>query len=466
MIERVPRPVLIAGVLLAIPALAYIAYSRPWYFTSQSYMVQLISLEVLLLAIWMYRKVFFPLVLVTFLFAGINLPVGTGWTAARWAVLGLGVLVGSLIMIRERQQSFGLFHAVAFFAVLAALVSAAVSLYPDIALLKVLSILLLFGYAATGVRVAAIGRENNFFRGLLLGTEILVGANFLFYAVGIEAMGNPNSLGAVMCIVGAPILLWGVLIDGNRNLYRRRLLLYGLCMYLVFLSHSRAGIATALLCSTMFCVLVRKYKLLMQGAITLGILLAAVGLFRPTAISSLTSSVLYKNNSGTLFASRISPWQSAMDNIREHPWFGMGLGTTANGTDADDGQPSVASTGAVTAEHGSSYLAILAGVGVVGAIPFALLLALLIANVVRTILFLREPGRVGHPAVVLAIVMVAGMLHAAFEDWMFAPGNYICVFFWTFAFLFNDLAPVPTPLGLSRKLWRVQGTMAPIAPSS
>ena len=29
-------------------------------------------------------------------------------------------------------------------------------------------------------------------------------------------MGNPNSLGAVMGVVGAPILLWGILVSEER----------------------------------------------------------------------------------------------------------------------------------------------------------------------------------------------------------------------------------------------------------
>ncbi len=466
MIERIPKVVLIAAALLATTSLAYIAYTRPGYFNNQTQMLELIGLEILLVAIWMYRQVFFPIVLITFLFAGVNLPVGTGWTAARWVVLGVGTIVGLLIMIKERRFHFGLFHMVALFATLTGLVSAAVSLYPDVALLKVLSILLLFAYAATGVRVAAIGRENKFFGGLLLGCEIFVGANAVLYALGIEAMGNPNSLGAVMGIVASPILLWGVLLGGEPKVYRRRLILYVLCMYLVFLSHARAGIASALISSALLCLVVRKYKLLVEGTIVLVIALSIVGLFRPEAISSLTSSIVYKNKEGGLLVSRISPWQSAISNIQEHPWFGMGLGTTASGTDPDEGHGQFSSVGTVTTEHGSSYLAILAGVGVLGAIPFALLLFLLISRIVRTALLSRASGNAAHPALVLAIVMVAGILHATFEDWMFAPGNYLCVFFWSLAFLLNDFAPASKQYVFAWNSSYANGAVGHVASSS
>lgn len=445
MTERIPRSVFIAAILLAVSALGYAAYSRPWYFTSQTYLSGLIFLEFLLAAVWMYRRFFFPVVLVTFLFAGINLPVGRGWVSARWVVLGVGALVGLLIVLKDRMHDFGFFHLVAFFTVLTGLISAAVSQYPDVALLKMLSILLLFVYAATGARVAALGPASNFFNGLLIGCEIFVGANAALYVLGVQAMGNPNSLGAVMGVVGAPILLWGVLVGGEPSVYRRRLLLYVICMGLAFMSRARAGIAAALLSSAVLCVASRRYKLLIEGTTVLVIVLAALALFRPEAVSSLTSSVVYKSNNGQgILASRISPWQTAADNIRDHPWFGMGLGTTMNGTDADDGQGAFASSGGVTRENGSSYLAILAGVGIFGAVPAAILLILLITKVVRTLSLVHGSDSVAYPAVVLAVVMIAGIVHAAFEDWMFAPGNYLCVFFWSLAFVFNDLAsPLP-----------------------
>jgi len=438
--ERIPRSIFIIATLLGVSVLVYAAYSRPWYFTSQTYISGLIFLEFLLAAVWLYRRVFFPALLVTFLFAGINLPVGRGWTSARWLVLGVGALVGLLLVLKDRRQDFDFFHLAAFFTVLTGLVSAAVSQYPSVALLKVLSFLLLFIYAATGVRVAAIGREKNFFNGLLVGCEVFVAANAFFYAVGVEAMGNPNSLGAVMGVVAAPILLWGILLGGKPAVHRRRVVLYVICVCLAFISHARAGIAAGILSSAVLCIASRRYKMLFQGVTVMVIVLAALALLKPQAISSFTSSVVYKNNAADILASRISPWQTAMDNIRDHPWFGMGLGTTATGSDADEEQGAFSSSGTVTAEHGSSYLAILAGVGIVGAIPVTILLVLLITKIVRVLWAMRGSGGVNHPEIVLAVVMIAGITHAAFEDWMFAPGNYLCVFFWSLAFLFNDLA--------------------------
>ena len=460
MTERIPRSIIIAAALLAIPALGYVAYSRPWYFTSQTYLTGLIFLEFLLAAVWMYRRVFFPVILVTFLLAGVNLPVGRGWTSGRWVVLAVGALVGLLLVLKDRMHDFGFFHLIAFFTVLTGLISAAVSQYPDVALLKMLSIFLLFVYAATGARIAAAGRESNFFNGLLIGCEIFVGVIAAFYALGVQAMGNPNSLGAVMGVVGAPILLWGVLLGGKPSVYHRRLFLYVICIYLVFLSHARAGIAAALLSSAVLCVAARRYKLLIEGTTVLVIVLAAMALYRPEAVSSVTSSVVYKDRTEGILASRISPWQTAMENIREHPWFGMGMGTTMNGAEVEEEQGTFSSSGSVTAEHGSSYLAVLVGVGIVGAIPAAILLVLIITMVGRTLLLMCGSESLARPAMVLAVVMIAGIFHATFEDWMFAPGNYLCVFFWCLAFLFNDLA---SPLPRRALNWRIGTTHGAIS---
>ena len=108
----------------------------------------------------------------------------------------------------------------ALFAVLAALVSAAVSRYTSLSFSKVLSLFLLFivrGDWSDGSRSA--GRENRFFSGLLTGCEVFVAAIAATYFVGMEVMGNPNSLGAVMGVAAAPILLWGTLLEQQGSLH-------------------------------------------------------------------------------------------------------------------------------------------------------------------------------------------------------------------------------------------------------
>jgi O-antigen ligase len=157
----------------------------------------------------------------------------------------------------------------------------------------------------------------------------------------------------------------------------------------------------------------------------------------------LTASVVFKGKDPRLglLSSRQSPWQAAMESIREHFWFGTGFGTSDTGQDVTAELGTFSSTYAVATEHGSSYLAIITWVGMLGVLPFLLLVLILFRKVVETVLWMVRTGNPFRPAVPLAMVILAGMIHAGLEDWMFAPGNYLCVFYWSMAFIFVDQAP-------------------------
>ena len=467
MTEHIPRKYLWLGAAVLPPLLALFAYMRPGYFTSQIYIGAIVLLEFLVFALWNYRKVFFTVVLLAFLFAGTGAPGGGMWNVARWLFLAVGAWAGILLILKEREHHFGLFHAVAALASLAALISAAVSRFPTFAMLRAVSVLLLFVYAATGARLAVNGREGRFFSAFTTGIEIFVAAVAGLYAIGYEVMGNPNSLGAVMGVVGAPMLLWGVLVADKKSVQTRRVALFAICMYLVFHSHARAGIAAAMGSSVLLCLGLRKYAFLTKGLAILVIMLAAVAIFQPQTfsekLSSATSTLMFKGKDPNLgiFASRETPWQTAMDSIRSHFWFGTGFGTTDQGQDASEQYGQFSSTSAVTSEHGSSYLAILAWVGVLGVVPFLFLLFLLVAYVARTVGWMFKTGIGAHPAIPLAMVVLAGLVHAGFEDWMFAPGYYLSVFFWSVAFILVDIAPSASILP-STFSWRFSRAPQPL----
>jgi hypothetical protein len=94
-----------------------------------------------------------------------------------------------------------------------------------------------------------------------------------------------------------------------------------------------------------------------------------------------------------------------------------------------------------TREHGNSYLAITEWVGFAGDVPFFALVILTALNVWRALVQMRRGGNVLSPAIPLAGVLAAGLVHAAFEDWLFAPGYYLCIFFWALAFIIVDVLP-------------------------
>src|SRR5215469_11974759 len=391
--ERMPKILLAGAAVLGPLVLAYLAYSRPGYFTSQTYIGGILVLELVIAAACFYRRIFFPVVIVSFLLAGVDLPVGLGWTTARWIFLGAGAAVGALLVLKEQNLRFGLFHSIVGFTVLSAFISAAVSHYPNFALLKASSLFILFVYCATGVRLTVTGRENRFFNGLLLGCETFVAAIAAFHVVGIEAMGNPNSLGAAMGVVAAPILLWGAMLDENPLVRRRRWILYFICLYLLFLSHSRASMAAAALSFGVLTLSLRKYRLLALGFVAVFLLAGVIAIFKPEFFSrkveSLTTDVVYKGGDRErgMLASRASPWQAAVETIQNHFWFGTGFGTTDTGGDASEHLGRLASSSDMNAENGSSYLAITSWVGMAGVVPFLFLLFALLVKMMRTIVW-------------------------------------------------------------------------------
>lgn len=461
-LNRIPKPVLVAAAAVNAIVLAYMAWSRPGYFASQTYMGGLILLELVSLTLWRFRQVFFGALILAFLLAGTTLPGASVWTTARWLFLCVGAVAGVLLLLKDHQHRFGLFHAVALFAVLAAVVSGSVSRYPSFALLKVLSLFLLFLYAGSGARLAVKGRESAFFAGLLLGCEVLVSVFALYYFLeGSHVVGNANSLGAILGVAVAPLLLWGTFVATDVFVSRRRFALFVLCAFLVYQSHARAGIAALALSCGLLCVGLRRYRNLILGATVALASLAAAAIIQPEQVletaSNVTSQVMYKGSRDTgIFASRETPWQNAVKTIRNHFWFGTGFGTSDKSERATNRSENLSFSSAshVTTEYGSSYLAIATWVGMLGVLPFLFLLILLIGKVFRTFVHLRRTGNAFHPAIPLAMVIAAGLVHAAFEDWMFAPGYYLCVFYWSMAFVLVDLAPVAAPRVVPRGLWQ------------
>jgi O-antigen ligase len=440
--------------LLGIPVLfltlLYAAETRPGYLTDFNYLGAVLALEVLVFTIWHYEKWFFVVLMMTFLWAGTSLPLWSAGTVVRWVFLGFGALVGLVKWGKlDRRYHFSSLHLIALLCVLSATVSSMVSTRPEMALLKSLSLFLLFLYCSCGARVALAGRESSFVGGLLTACEIVSClSGVLYLGFGFEIFGNMNSLGAIMGVVIIPILLWGVMITEDRNVRQRRTIALCLATYLLFFSVCRAGILAATVAVTILCIVLRRQQLFLKGAFILVFLLTTVAVVQPSYFSSLVSSleddVIYKGKPTELgvFGSRKSPWKETANVIRESPWFGSGFGTDAvDAPTAWDSNLRTVEEG--NREHGNSYLALVQYVGLAGVIPFAVLLSLVLGIIVRTCRWIRRSADPRNYSVPLVLVCIAGLVHAVFEDWLFAVGYYLTVFFWTLVFLLYDLQPQP-----------------------
>ncbi len=438
------------GISLVLCLITFaLALFQPAYLGDYYYLGALIFVEVMLIALWGFAQRFFPVLIGVFLWAGMDLPLSDMWTSRRWFVLAIAAVAGFAIYIRSQRHNFSGFHLTALVCVLSAVVSALVSSHPQTAALKALSLFLLFAYAATGARLAVTGREGKFFYGVLFGCEVLVwGASLSYFIFRHPVFGNPNSLGAIMGVVVLPLLLWGIFVSQQTTLYRRRTFAFLLGMVLLFTSYSRAGIAAAAISCTVLCVCLGRYRLLVKGLVLTTVAAFLIATFSPihsTESGSLLQFIYKGEQDEGVLASRASVWDRTVISIRQRPWFGSGFGTVATDYDTPATQTTGFDSRGVSREHGNSYLAIVEWVGLLGVIPFFALVLLVITRSAQVLIWLRHTRDPFSPAVPIAMVMVAGLIHAGFEDWMFAVGYYLCVFFWSMAFVMIDLLPVTAP---------------------
>jgi O-antigen ligase len=454
------KPIQLAAILLGAGLFIYFVSSHLQYFGNISFLGAILLVEVIIACLWKYDQRFFILLMVAFAWAGMNVPLQSAGSIGRWVVLFAGATVGFIIWVKTPRRPSGTLHLVAFFCICAAFVSATVSSYIQMASLKASSLTLLFIYCATGARLAVLGREERFFRGLLWACEITVfGTAICYLGLGNSIWGNPNSLGEVMSVGMFPVLLWGWIISDGLALNFRRLCVLLLCAYLVVTSMARAGMISITLVTLIFCVCLHQYKLLLKVVATVLFLVAITGMFAPDSlnkrIGDLTDAVLYKGHKDEgLLGSRRTPWQRSIETIKAHPLFGTGYGTSPTGEDPGLVFGTVNSSAETAREHGNSYVTILEWVGLLGVLPFVALLGITMSNIWKVCAWMNRTRDPRHYSIPLAMVALTGLVHANFEDWLFAVGSYASVYFWVFAFLLADFVPAavaaPVPGVVSR----------------
>ena len=443
------RLLLIAlGAIGIIGILFFELARRPGYFANSTYLGAIIAIELVLACLWRFETVFFPMTMWCFLSAATALPFAEESFTVRWLFLAVGALAGSVIWLRSnRTQHFGVFHLVALFGVLAALASASASGTPFTASLKAGSLLLLFLYASTGARVALAGREASFVRSLVLACEVLVFLTAILTFAGHDPFGNPNNLGAFVGIVAGPVLLWAALVAESRGERQRRYSVLALCVVLLYVSVCRAAIVADAVVTVVLIMGLRRPRLLLKAAFVAAFFLEAMAVANPShmgeLVDSLSGRFVFKvegrPHQGVL-GSRDTPWDDTIAAVKQHPWFGTGFGTSDLGSEGSSVQgSSIYTVEGSNREHGSSYLAMAEYMGLLGILPFLILVFLVMRSAARAYAWMRRSGSASHYAVPFALVTLAGLIHAVFEDWLFAPGSYICLFFWVSAFLLIDL---------------------------
>jgi O-antigen ligase len=269
-----------------------------------------------------------------------------------------------------------------------------------------------------------------------------------YFALGYAVFGNPNALGAIIGVAVVPVLLWAAVAAETRGLRQRRFFALALCGVLLYQANSRASTLAAIVVVLVLTVGLRHQRLLLQCAFVSVLFLTAMAVISPSQmeerVTEFTGRTIYKasvNHPGA-FGSRLSPWTETLSVVKRRPWFGTGFGTSEMG----EFRPGLSSSSVYTIEgsnreHGNSYLALAEYLGLLGGVPFLGLLFMIIWIVVRTFRWMRRTANPYHYCIPFTLVVIAGLVHAFFEDWLFAVGSYLCLFFWVSVFLLIDLAP-------------------------
>lgn len=429
-----------AGILVLIAAVGIgvlVLLRAPGFLTGDTGFRTILILSLAILSLTEYQKVMLPVVVVGFLWAGLDVPYQETAYAGRWAVLAMAALFGLIVWSRSPYKlDFGAVHLLAAFTVLNTLFSALGAVNRQLALLKCLSIFLLFLYLSIGGRVTFQGREVSLVHSAMKFFQSLVLLCAVLYIVDLPYWYNPNSLGAIMGMFAWPFVLWGYLIARSAQERRYSGFVVFVCATLLLLSRARAGMLAAGLSTLVILFSLRRIRLIGLAALGLLVFFLAFFLVAPENFHDYAQTVIYKPNETdrelSVLSSRRTPWEKTIKTIQEHPWFGTGLGTPEKSVEG------IFTTGGYR-EHGNSYLTVAEGLGLLGIAPFALLLIVLLHRLQMACLWMRRSTNPAHCAVPLVWVMLAGLVHATFEDWLLSPGSYLCIGFWVITFWALDL---------------------------
>jgi O-antigen ligase len=425
----------------SILLLFYLSVKRPYLF-DQFNLIALMAIVITGLIASQYETHFWMVMIAVFFWAGSEFPLAVAMNVFRWVVLGSGAFLALAYYVQKKNRiPFNYLHLLGLFTVVAAFASALVSVNPLLTLLKALSLAALFLYGSMGARIFWSRDPEVFVRKLVLMAEGLVYFTAICYLASFEVWGNPNSLGLIMGCICWPTLLWRFITPTARRKSPRLIIALLVCGTLLVFSVSRASLVAAAVTSMFLLVGARRYRMLMIGTSLFMLILLNMYLVTPERFQNTSRTLLYKTGKqGDIMESRQKPWERSIATFQEHPWLGVGFGAADN---SSDWRFTYATQGNLTRERGSSYLTMLETTGLVGAVFIALLIFALVREIWIVFSWLRRTGKVNQPAVVAASIIAAGLVNAVFEDWMFAVGYYMSVFFWLLAFSLRDLMACP-----------------------
>jgi hypothetical protein len=259
--------------------------------------------------------------------------------------------------------------------------------------------------------------------------------------------GNPNSLGAFIPMVAPVLLLYLVRsFDKAPQIRVANILLITAYLIFLFMSRSRAGLgATFLACGWwLYFAHRRVFGLFLGGALITALIF---GLYFPENVQNVRQVYVYKGGS-YVFKSRADLLSATWEASKESPLIGVGFGV-AKGY-SEDWRFAFETAGAGR-EKGSSFLALVEEVGLIGSGFVLLPLAWLLVNAIRRLADFRRRHQMGEEfwvTLTLSACLVGGLANASVEAWLTSAGFFSAVLFWL---VFGVLAArLITPIRVSR----------------
>lgn len=265
---------------------------------------------------------------------------------------------------------------------------------------------------------------------------------------------QPNSLGAIIGVFAIPLFVYKfTCMSGSwKKVFHGGVLLINIGILLA--TRSRAGMLAGLVGAFTILFFLRRRAVVIL-LLWFGIVVLIVGQYF-SFWSDINQELVFKGREEFL-TGRGSMWEEGIENIMEKPLWGWGFGASKASMDWEFST----STGEGDREKGSSYLGIIEELGFLGAIPAYVLIFYLISQL-RFIIRMRR--RILREEWVLLLVLysiiVAGLVDAGFEAWLFSLGSHIAIFYWLVVFLYfglrdrveGSLNPSPTIPKIEPKL--------------
>lgn len=257
----------------------------------------------------------------------------------------------------------------------------------------------------------------------------LVGVNYMYNFISGEYSVNSAGwfggitvhsmlLGPVSAL-GASYMTWystGTNFSNRINKYISIACIF-FCIAAAMLSASRGSTVAAIVgCVVIYMLRKGRIDSKMTGSI---VSLLLIGILAQPLLQPFSAMVIAKQEanieSGGSFASRQSKWQSRIEEFESNPFWGSGFATVGakSGDFTDSG----------IIETGTSWLAVLSMLGIVGVICIWIIV---FQPMIR---FYRRCNR--NDVLFLGIFCVF-LIHMSTEGYIFAGGNFMFFYFWLF----------------------------------